>query len=37
MIPKALPVAAIASVVVYGLGDLASGLSYEGYSTGSMD
>jgi hypothetical protein len=32
MTPKGLLVAAIASVTVYGLGDLASGLLYEGYS-----
>jgi len=32
MTSKALLVAAIASVVVYGLGDLASGLLYDGYS-----
>jgi len=32
MTSKALLVAAIASVVVYGLGDLASGMLYDGYS-----
>ena len=32
MTTKGLLVAAIASVVVYGLGDLASGLLYDGYS-----
>ena len=32
MTTKGLLVAAIASVAVYGLGDLASGLLYDGYS-----